>query len=70
MERELYRRLTNPDKKYLGKPFWSWNGDLEKDELLENMWKLVRKGWVKAFEPNDGAVRCLEESFQKQFRFV
>ena len=37
MERELYRRLTNPDKKYLGKPFWSWNGDLEKDELLRQI---------------------------------
>lgn len=33
---------------------------------VENMWKLVRKGWIKAFEPNDDAVRSLENAFVKQ----
>jgi len=30
----LIRTFENPGPEYRGKPFWSWNGELEKDELI------------------------------------
>jgi len=30
----LIRTFENPGREYRGKPFWSWNGELEKDELI------------------------------------
>ena len=31
---DLIKNFENPDVYYKGKPFWSWNGELERDELL------------------------------------
>ena len=31
---ELFAMIQNPAPQYRGKPFWSWNGKLEKNELL------------------------------------
>lgn len=36
----IYQNFINPDNKYRGKPFWSWNGKLNKEELI-NM-KFIR----------------------------
>lgn len=33
MNEILEKRLQNPEPKYRGKPFWSWNGDLDEAEL-------------------------------------
>jgi hypothetical protein len=34
---ELKRQFLNPDNSYRGKPFWSWNGELEKEELIRQV---------------------------------
>ena len=31
---KLIRLFENPTVEYKGKPFWSWNGELERDELI------------------------------------
>ena len=31
---KLAGRFAQPGAAYRGKPFWSWNGELEKEELL------------------------------------
>ena len=37
MERQLYNTFKKPGKEYRGKPFWAWNGELEKNELLKQI---------------------------------
>lgn len=32
--KELYSIFKKPSVEYMGKPFWSWNGELDKDELI------------------------------------
>ena len=32
--KELRAQFERPGSAYRGKPFWSWNGELEKGELL------------------------------------
>ena len=34
MKERLYGRFQSPSKAYRGKPFWSWNGKLDKDEHI------------------------------------
>ena len=34
---ELKRRFQDPPAAYRGKPFWSWNGELEEQELLRQI---------------------------------
>ncbi len=34
---ELETIFTNPGAEYRGKPFWAWNGELEKDEVLRQI---------------------------------
>ncbi len=36
-DESLFSRFTDPPAEYCGKPFWSWNGKLEKDELLRQI---------------------------------
>lgn len=45
MNEELRKRLENPEAKYLGKPFWSWNGDLQKEELLRQIEVMKEMGF-------------------------
>lgn len=33
----LHERFRTPGAEFRGKPFWSWNGELEKDELLRQV---------------------------------
>lgn len=33
----IYESFINPDNKYRGKPFWSWNGELNKEELIKQI---------------------------------
>ena len=35
MNKELLKEFKNPGVAYRGKPFWSWNGELEKMNLLD-----------------------------------
>lgn len=37
MAEHLYSKFINPTVEYRGKPFWSWNGELEKEELLRQV---------------------------------
>lgn len=39
-------RFKNPDSTYRGAPFWAWNTDLKKDELIRQIGELKR--WVSA----------------------
>ena len=36
-DRELYDVFKDPGTEWRGKPFWAWNGSLEKDELLRQL---------------------------------
>ena len=40
--KELRAQFERPGSAYRGKPFWSWNGELEKGELLRQMDVAVR----------------------------
>ena len=33
-KKQLLDTFSNPGNEYRGKPFWSWNGELEADELI------------------------------------
>lgn len=37
MEDKLITEFQNPSSEFRGKPFWAWNGKLEKDELLRQI---------------------------------
>ncbi len=46
MERkEVAALIANPPAAYRGKPFWSWNGKLEKDELIRQVEYLHEMGF-------------------------
>jgi hypothetical protein len=34
---ELHRQFLHPGPAYRGKPFWSWNGELEEDEPIRQI---------------------------------
>jgi hypothetical protein len=42
---ELYQLFSSPDARYRGKPFWAWNGKLEKDELLRQVHVMHQMGF-------------------------
>lgn len=42
---ELYEQFQNPGVAWRGKPFWSWNGELEKDELIRQSHVLGEMGF-------------------------
>lgn len=42
---ELAGRFAQPGAAYRGKPFWSWNGELEKEELLRQVHVLKEMGF-------------------------
>ncbi|MBE5761562.1 MAG: hypothetical protein E7334_06155 [Clostridiales bacterium] len=42
---ELVNTFINPGKEYRGKPFWSWNGELEKDELIRQAKTMKEMGF-------------------------
>ncbi len=37
MKTQLLKNFKNPPNEYRGKPFWSWNGELEKNELIRQI---------------------------------
>jgi hypothetical protein len=37
VERTLYERFQQPNNEFRGKPFWSWNGELDGEELLRQL---------------------------------
>ena len=37
MNTTLLKELKNPSNRFRGKPFWSWNGELEKEELFRQI---------------------------------
>ena len=37
MDKKTESRLRSPEAAYRGKPIWSWNGDLEEEELLRQI---------------------------------
>jgi hypothetical protein len=43
--KELHGHFVNPDAAYRGKPFWSWNGKLEKEELLRQIQIIKKMGF-------------------------
>ena len=42
---ELFAQFQNPGAAWRGKPFWSWNGELEKDELIRQSHVLGEMGF-------------------------
>lgn len=42
---ERYQLFQNPTREYKGKPFWSWNGQLKKDELLRQIDIMKKMGF-------------------------
>ena len=42
---ELFEQFQNPGMAWRGKPFWSWNGELEKDELIRQSHVLGEMGF-------------------------
>lgn len=46
MEKEqVVQQFKNPGKEYRGMPFWSWNGELKKEELIRQMKILKEMGF-------------------------
>lgn len=43
--KELYELFKNPTVDYKGKPFWSWNGELERDELIRQTHVMEEMGF-------------------------
>lgn len=41
----LMEAFRNPDNEWRGKPFWSWNGELDKDELIRQVGVLEDMGF-------------------------
>lgn len=41
---EAEAEFKNPPNEYRGKPFWSWNGDLDKEELIRQIHILKKMG--------------------------
>lgn len=44
-KKELIKLFENPGAEYRGKPFWSWNGELEKDELIRQVHVMKEMGF-------------------------
>ena len=42
---DLYSAFASPSAEWRGKPFWSWNGELEKDELCRQVEVLKEMGF-------------------------
>lgn len=42
---KLFKEFQNPGAEWRGKPFWSWNGELEKDELIRQSHVLGEMGF-------------------------
>ena len=45
MPEKLYDQFKNPDNTLRGKPFWAWNGKLEKEELLRQIQVMKEMGF-------------------------
>jgi hypothetical protein len=45
------RKFRIPDREFLGKPFWSWNGELKARELVRQVRVLKRMGFGGFFMP-------------------
>ncbi len=42
---KLHNKFLNPPSEYRGKPFWAWNGKLEKKELLRQVHVMKEMGF-------------------------
>ena len=45
----LYTTFQDPGHEWRGKPFWSWNGRLDKDELIRQLHVFKEMGMGGAF---------------------
>ncbi len=43
--KDTFSKFENPSNEYRGKPFWSWNGELDKDEMLRQARVLGEMGF-------------------------
>lgn len=41
----LYELFREPSNEYRGKPFWAWNGELDKDELIRQIHVMKKMGF-------------------------
>ncbi|MDD3107963.1 MAG: glycosyl hydrolase [Alistipes sp.] len=48
-DQALYQTFQDPGHEWRGKPFWSWNGRLEKDELIRQLHVFKEMGMGGAF---------------------
>ncbi len=44
MKDKIYESFKVPDNEYRGKPFWSWNGELEREELIRQIYVMEEMG--------------------------
>jgi len=42
---QLYAQFREPPVEYRGKPFWAWNGELKKDELIRQIRVMKEMGF-------------------------
>ncbi|MDR0287940.1 MAG: hypothetical protein LBI03_09605, partial [Clostridiales bacterium] len=45
MKEDLYQNFLSPGTEYRGKPFWSWNGELEENELVRQIHVMREMGF-------------------------
>lgn len=45
MLQNIFEEFQNPSSKYRGKPFWAWNGKLEREELLRQIGVMQKMGF-------------------------
>lgn len=50
MHKQLFQtgEFRNPSAQWRGKPFWSWNGKLQKEELIRQIHVLKKWAWLSA----------------------
>ena len=55
MLKKVMEHLNHPPMEFRGVPFWSWNGELEKEELLRQVHVLKEMGFGGFGESGMGA---------------
>lgn len=69
MDKITEKRLRSPEAAYRGKPFWSWNGELEKEELLRQIGYMKEMGFGGFFMHSRTGL-ITEYLGEEWFRFI
>lgn len=69
MDKATESRLRSPEAAYRGKPFWSWNGELEEEELLRQVGFMKEMGFGGFFMHSRTGL-ITEYLGEEWFRFI